>query len=450
MSRRAVAAKSEHHLLRKALLFPAQRTQEIVKNVTKAGTTQLEVAIKTLSSAFATPRQHSKSSSDNNDIGSSRHVRRGSGSSMVSDITLPSTFDFTSDVVTSAEEIVMNARRKQAILIGIMIKLQAQWRVQLAKQELSDRQRYGTRQERSASSPSFYETRRRIRAVVRVQAWLRRSRIRWNFLRNRYAATCIQKNIRCNRIRLGYLLLIGVITRFQAVIKGRQIRKGVFSSINDRMIVYRSQLFALWKTTHTPLSYRTKYWTTIRNDSIFCLSLAERELNRIWSSLKMALPLEAPNQSHVPTTTLALSDPFGLADASFRKAMKVSRFVLSFVFISLLPYSFSIMFSYTQSSQFSEVIANGMVKLPSGRFRLNGRASKVATGAERVEAERLQIYEKISLPNVAEAIEEYYDLFSISKKNKHRKQALAESICKFMFYISIHLSSLITAEHIGF
>jgi IQ calmodulin-binding motif len=325
LSRRAVAAKSEQTLLKKALFLPAQKTQAIVKNVTKAGQTQLEVAIKTLSLAFATPRQQSRSSDNiTNDISRSQHGRRGSNSSIISDITLPSTVDFTSEAVSSAEEIVMNARRKQAILIGIMIKLQAHWRVQLAKQALLDLQRYGARQERSASSPSFYGTRRRIRASIRLQTWLRCNRIRQNYIRNRNAAMCIQKHIRCSRIRLGYVLLAGIITRFQAVIRRHNVQKEVLSQIRNRMKVYRSQLFSLWKQTFTPLSYRTKYWTAIKHDDIFCLSLAERELNRIWSSLKLSNTLESGTQSRLSSTTLTLTDPLGMVDVSFQRAMQVS------------------------------------------------------------------------------------------------------------------------------
>jgi hypothetical protein len=71
-----------------------------------------------------------------------------------------------------------------------------------------------------------------------------------------------------------------------------------------------------------------------------------------------------------------------------------------------------------------------MLKPPSPRFRINGKSGKVATDSTHVEAERLQIYEKISLSHVAESVEEYFDSFSISPKHKHRKAALAEAICK--------------------
>jgi hypothetical protein len=91
-----------------------------------------------------------------------------------------------------------------------------------------------------------------------------------------------------------------------------------------------------------------------------------------------------------------------------------------------------------QLGQINEILSKGMVKLPSVRFLINGRSCKVATDSDRIEAERLQIYEKISLSNFADAIEEYYEIFSISIKNKHRKLALAESICKpTRFYVEL-------------
>jgi IQ calmodulin-binding motif len=321
MSRRSVAVKSEYHLMRKALLFPAQKTHEIVKTVTKVGGTQLETAIKTLSSAFATPRSNK---SFENDIGRSQHVRRGSNSSIVSDITLPSTFDFTSsDIVTSAEEIVMNARRKQAVLIGILIKLQSQCRVQRARQLVLDRKCQGANKEQKLISPSIFETRRLVRAVVRMQTWLRRSRLRRDFVRRRYAAVCLQKRVRGNRIRMGYVIFVGIFTRFQAIIRGHSVRKALRSLIKDRMTIYRSQMFALWKETFTPLSYRTKYWTAIKGDRILSLVLAELELNRIWGVLKLSTPIDS-----VPTNTfpamLSFSNPLGTVDVSFRKAIKVS------------------------------------------------------------------------------------------------------------------------------
>lgn len=57
------------------------------------------------------------------------------------------------------------------------------------------------------------------------------------------------------------------------------------------------------------------------------------------------------------------------------------------------------------------------------------KTSKVATSANRVQAERLQIYEKLADMKESE-LEEYFAEFSISQKIKHRKASLAESICK--------------------
>ena len=60
------------------------------------------------------------------------------------------------------------------------------------------------------------------------------------------------------------------------------------------------------------------------------------------------------------------------------------------------------------------------------------RNSELRLAADRIEAERIQIYERISAssPVIAAMLITLYGLFKIDKKHKGKKYRLAELVCK--------------------
>jgi IQ calmodulin-binding motif len=325
MSRRSIGFSSEQDLVRKALLFPATATHTVVKTVTKMSASKVENAIKALSAAFTNPRRV-KTIEDygQTQIGSDE-------GSVTSDLTLPSAFEFSPEDVSGAEEIVLNARRKQAILIGIMIKLQAHCRTKLA-QSYSNRIIEESRYLNVSSSKNLYWSRRRRKAAILIQSCIRAMICQQTFLRVRRSIIRLQTLRRSQRLQLGYILLIGILSRFQAVIRGRSVRRRLLRLIEMRMDFYRSLIFEMWKESHTPLSYRTKYWPAIQFSSFLCHAFAERELTRLWNSFHITSARESGVSSSImvdTTKSTTSDDRLGVADTCYRKALKVCVFARS-------------------------------------------------------------------------------------------------------------------------
>lgn len=125
-----------------------------------------------------------------------------------------------------------------------------------------------------------------------------------------------------------------------------------------------------------------------------------------------------------------------VGDFSLRKKMRVSCLVLSFVLSLHYHIHFKLCFLTIQLLQFSKVIGNGMIKLSSGRFRLNGRSSKVTTDADRVEAESYKNMNKYHFPPLPKSWKNIVICLLNRDKNLTSEMSISRSYLKvYVFYI---------------
>ena len=244
--------------------------------------------------------------------------------SHISDITIGSSMlDIGQDVLSSAEEVVLNARRKQAILVGIIIKLQSYCRMFLAKKHRGRLRGLLT----PDMMPGISGNKEKIRldgAVLRIQTCVRTLQAKRKFSRIKYAAVKIGACNRGRRVRFAFTLLLEAICRTQALARGSITRERLAVVVAGRLAVYRRHIFLFWQQSCTPLSYRTKFWSTIATPTFLRLALAEVELRRLWEGL--GLEAETNHDRSFQTSgdeIVSLAASVGLSNSFFCAANNV-------------------------------------------------------------------------------------------------------------------------------
>ena len=73
--------------------------------------------------------------------------------------------------------------------------------------------------------------------------------------------------------------------------RGVLVQRRVTRIMQSRLGLYKSQIFYLWRHTHTPLCYRAKFWQLLlaSNISFVLIAVAEEELVRLWHLLDLKL-----------------------------------------------------------------------------------------------------------------------------------------------------------------
>lgn len=259
----------------------------------------------------------------------------------------------------SAERLLLNARRVQGILLGIIVNLQSICRMYLAKRRYKrflrsirilqykwretphDRARTSEMDEleqarRSAvtiqrvSRKYIYGShyRKQISAIALLQRWSRGVICRRRNRRIERACLRIQMSYRSRRAYFGLCLLRQVLVKAQACIRGWVARKQIQSVKEHRMLRYREQIFLLWNRLHTPLSYRTKFWPLISDRCGFLrLRIAESELEQMWITLEVdfnANPFSEVNLDKDDAKALRLGKRLGIGDFTFSRYLTVS------------------------------------------------------------------------------------------------------------------------------
>lgn len=295
-----------------------QKTRNNARDVTKRGVERLEQAFTTLSSPFATapPETNRKKY----DIIASRRLSIG-------ELSL-TTLDFGPEVPVSAEEVVLNARRKQVILAGIMIQFQAQCRSYLAKKHV-ERLRRQTYIKRRDIDFRELENSLHASAAQEIQAWYRGVRARRKFLLLRSLATQIKAMIKGRMTRIAFLFLRDAVTIVQALVRGRLLRTKFCLVMSQRLAVYKDCIFTLWQEVYVPLSYRSKFWPILMQARALRLHLAEVELRRLWVNVDSNLLLEdGIDLEKYADETVKISATIGLSSSYYLKAKKVCRIAI--------------------------------------------------------------------------------------------------------------------------
>lgn len=322
-----IARAKEKDAIRKAMA-PVARTHKAVAAVTKRGVQRLENAIGTLSAPFAPPKAQPSTA-----LAASRAPYGA--------LTMGSSMEISPDLLQSAEEVVLNSRRKQAILVGILIKLQAECRGFLVRKHVerrlskisntcsggpsssmpSDLER---EKERQAAAAAARAAKRTANAAVRIQTAFRCNASRQKYLRVLYAVTQIAATARGRRVRLAYLLVQRAVARVQALSRAVAVRSKISTILSQRFEVYKHCIFVLWREASTPLSYRTKFWELLQKPGFLVLSLEVSELRRLWSGLSMeeTTQLDASTLRNVDRT-MNLAVSLGLSNELYLTAKEV-------------------------------------------------------------------------------------------------------------------------------
>ena len=274
-----VALRSEQVVVEKA-------SRSLLSYGPKRRSRNLESALRILSSPFNPKRTAQEAGFRRTEEASS--FERERGTSVVSSVTIPSEFDSATETeLTSAEEIVLNARRKQAILMSILTKFQVQCRLHLKKKRSVEqaKQYCWTSQEGSEQKEAF--------AATSIQNWFRSHLIRQEYLQKKKLILFLQAQKRGIKIRLAYQLLLFSVTHVQAICRGFVVRNVLASLATDRMNVYKQHIFALWNIASTPLTYRAQFWKIVKVSTFLRLRVTEQEIVRLWKELKIQVPNDA-------------------------------------------------------------------------------------------------------------------------------------------------------------
>ena len=122
-------------------------------------------------------------------------------------------------------------------------------------------------------------------------------------------------------VREAYQMLLAVISKVQAVARGRLVREGLSVHGKKRMNTYKKQIFYLWCRAHTPLSYRAKFWPLLKSAGLVRLAIAEQELARLWNELKIHPPSYPKNGG--AGVGLRLGATLGVSDIHHWQVLKV-------------------------------------------------------------------------------------------------------------------------------
>jgi len=402
LSEQAVFAKT---------ISPVVNTSSAIFNATKRGARNLENAINAMSIPFL---KSSKYTTSEHSISKS-----AKSSTTFSDVTEQSesvhnNFDFLS----SAEAVVLNARRKQAILILILTKLQQAVRQHVRRKNLS-RTIEHLQMLKYQSPRRVYDMETRIEylSAAMIQAAYRCKVARQKYLSWQSAAIRLEAVQRGRKTLYAYRLVQAVIIRVQSVCRRYIVRRLYTRVLRSRMKLYRHHLFFIWQHCQRPLGYRTKFWSWLRCESALRVVVAEDEIRRIWDELDIQPPVFLTNNGADQTITIAAK--LGMIQQMYCTVLGVS--------IANLRLFVLLVFVTTKISQFVPM-----------QVDLNDLTDKIASAngsrsapSARVRAERLQIFEKLQANTQNEQKPAYQRIFGLRANEKKKILAFSQTICEF-------------------
>jgi hypothetical protein len=327
------------------------------------------------------------------------------------------------NTLTRADTIIMNARRKQSILLDLVIKLQSRIRMFVPRRRYKRIRRVIVLLQRKSretpivnDEPGFLRrsirrtilmqctirmylakvrAERQLRAVLTVQRISRGHLARLELETARKSAIVLQRLAKTRRSRFIFLQVRRLVSKVQSLVRGFIVRKRLAFIYKQRMSVYRDQIFYLWDRAYVSLSLRTKLWPTYRDGWGFSrLRLAEAEVMRLRKLLGNKL---SPQNVTYVDETIRQSDSIGIDSTVYR-------------------------FCKTTLSTFRK--QNSPDKVVTAPFQ---KAIPV------VKAERLQVYERLDAAPNANGVGAIYNKFDIPAGEKLKKVCLANTICKLSY-----------------
>lgn len=401
--------KTQQEIVKKAM-GPFMNAPGAVAAATRRSVRDLEAALSVMSLSTTNGQTDSMKSGVSSKA-------QGSGSHVGTDRVV--------STLSRADTIIMNARRKQSILLDLVIKLQAVCRMYFPRLRfikfrrsivvLQMKQKKLILTPRVEENTNFFklqvrrattiqccvrrflalsEARRRHKAIQMIQKHLRGYLAFQRFKRVKNSVMFIQKIIKARKARFVFHLVLDLLSHVQARVRGILVRKQFELLYQQRMTLYREQIFLLWHMANVPLSLRTKLWPTISSGKGSSrLRLAESELNRVWESLGMTLDANIQNCNN---ETTRLADLLGLDNGTYCKCLTSA-------------------------------------KLVRGNQVSGASSPQIQKAWEAVEAERLQVYERLDSSRLLTDIEGIYNDFDIPRNEKMKKVSLAKSICEYKY-----------------
>jgi hypothetical protein len=320
----------EEAILKKAMM-PVIKSGSYLLSATKRGAKNLENAFNTLSSTIT-------DTSASLGMGSQHGLRHSLPSYTPKTVEMNSSLPITElsknrhasmsgnlNFVSSTEEVVLNSRRKQAILVGIFIQLQIRQRLRVGKIEASESSAsmilYNSNHNVIPIRPAIQES----VAVVRLQGVVRGYFVRAAIKRMSSRVRRVQALARGRRIRYVYELVIKSVTQLLAVCRGYVTRQRLSTLVEGRLEVYRYHIALLWKRSFTPLCYRTNFWFLVQFPGLVQLELAHTEIIRLWTLLNIQPPVYDGNMGECTNDPLFIvANQLGISNEIHWQVLKVS------------------------------------------------------------------------------------------------------------------------------
>lgn len=398
-------------------------TAKAVTRVVSRGTRTLDGAITFLSRPFVAPSENK----DKAELQSSFATRRDTG---MSDLTLPSELDWTTEDMSSAEEVVLNARRKASILLAILVVLQAVSRGYLCRRP---REPSVIVESRSfVLDDGEKEALGRRQATEKIRDLLLIYQARRLFLESRGATILIQSVIRGRRCALIFALIRHTTAKLQALVRQRLTRGRVQRLLQARMQFYAPQMFALWKMAYTPLAYRTKFWPYLHTANLMCHGLVETELQRLVKELNLQSDENRLLENGDFIKLVLESEHLGMSSRILKQCAIVDEHSTGAgdAASSMIRESFS-----SQSDHVTTAAAAGPTLDP---------VLSTMTAGTRVASERTQIYERLSDGSIHPDISQsFYESFGVPLKDKRRKVALTDLVWAQYKFVNASVSLML-------
>lgn len=303
--------------------------------------------------------------------------------------------------LSTADTIMMDARRKQTILLDFIVKIQALCRGFLARDYYAYN-KFEILESRRNEEKARYESqiiiiqrfvrmylarrkkKRMLQAIIMIQKNQRSSSKRKQFKVLKDSSIVIAKFLRARRARIIFQEVRRMVTSIQSVVRGGLVRSKMKLIMEQKMDLYITQIFVLWTHLHVPLIFRAKQWPNIAGERSFLrFGIAEAELLRLWDIAGLS--------GH-------------LSGAEFPD--KIAQYCCSFGMSNDI---------YCKSKKCADLIQSGA-----------SITSKIGDGLRSEETERLQIYERLSSSVSDKDISILYRTFDIGEDEKMKKIALSK------------------------
>jgi len=309
---------------------------------------------------------------------------------------------------------------------------------------------------------------RRI-AIVTLQSHIRGINARVYIRALRESAVFVQSRTRGRKARFAFRLLVReLVSLLQGCVRGWLTRLFVKRMKHKRLLLYRTQLFELWRRAYTPLAYRSKFWLQIHGSGFLHLSLHEDELMKMWQELGLN-EIEYKSIIVGPENREGISGKLGRKSMAVhqtfcivqRKINSVSPDKNESILTSLTnPSITTTPITFTTTTSNNDRSNNNVVKkknkktssTPSNakdHYKLVpifpaevgspiSSSSKSARVQRRMETlleyrhqegiERSEIYEKLKFATSTEVLNEFLTSFLLRYQKKRKKQSLVEML----------------------